>query len=52
MVGSPGGILFPPMLFARNTLASGPQTCFRAEKEFKKVKVGKVEFFMDSPLFL
>jgi len=29
--GSANGILFPPMLFPRNALVSGPQTRFRAE---------------------
>ncbi|HXZ38579.1 MAG TPA: hypothetical protein VEL68_21295, partial [Thermodesulfobacteriota bacterium] len=39
--GSPNGFLFPPMLFPRNALASGPQACFLAEKRLAKVKVGK-----------
>jgi hypothetical protein len=39
--GSPSGFLFPPMLFPRKALASGPQACFLAEKEIAKVKVGK-----------
>jgi hypothetical protein len=42
MAGSPGGILFPPMLFPRNALPSGPRVCFRAEKRFTKVKVGPI----------
>jgi hypothetical protein len=29
------------MLFPRNTLASGPQACFAAEKKIAKVKMGK-----------
>jgi len=30
MMGTPAGILFPPMLFAHNGLASGPQDRFSA----------------------
>jgi hypothetical protein len=35
-IGAPAGILFPPMLFPRNALTSGPQACFFAEKKRKK----------------
>ena len=38
---SPSGFLFPPMLFARNALAPGPQTCFPTGKSATKVKGGK-----------
>jgi hypothetical protein len=34
--GYPERILFPPMLFAPNALASGPQACFFAEKGNRK----------------
>jgi hypothetical protein len=37
-VGSPDGFLFPPMLFPRNALPSGPQACFFAKKKKTKVK--------------
>jgi hypothetical protein len=40
-IGPPAGILFPPMLFAPNGLASGPQARFSAEEKGTKVKVGK-----------
>ena len=40
--GSPERILFPPMLFPRNALASGPQACFFAEKAIARMKVGKL----------
>jgi hypothetical protein len=43
-VGSPEGIPFPPMLFARNALTSGPQACFFAEMAIPKAKVGKGRF--------
>jgi hypothetical protein len=40
--GSGGqAILFPPMLFPRNALASGPQVYFFAEKAIAKAKGGK-----------
>jgi hypothetical protein len=39
--GFPERILFPPMLFPRNALVSGPQACFFAEKTIAKVKMGK-----------
>jgi hypothetical protein len=39
--GSPDRILFPPMLFARNALASGPQACILAEKAIAKAKGDK-----------
>jgi len=32
-----------PMLFPRNTLPSGPQACFSAEKNRSEVKGGKGE---------
>jgi hypothetical protein len=38
-IGPPAGILFQPMLFPRNALASGPQGCFFTEK--KRTKAGK-----------
>jgi hypothetical protein len=38
MIGSPAGFLFPPMLFPRNALPSGPQACFFAEKGTAKVR--------------
>jgi hypothetical protein len=31
-IGAPDGILFPPMLFAHNVLASGPQARFSEEE--------------------
>jgi hypothetical protein len=34
-IGPPAGILFPPMLFAHNGLASEPQAWFSAEKKDK-----------------
>jgi hypothetical protein len=40
-IGPPAGIFFPPMLFPRNALTSGPQACFLAEKRIAKVKGGK-----------
>jgi hypothetical protein len=40
-IGPPAGILFPPMLFAHNGLASGPQAWFSAEEKGTKVKGGK-----------
>jgi len=40
-IGPPAGILFPPMLFAPNALASGPQARFSAEEKGTKVKGGK-----------
>jgi hypothetical protein len=39
--GSPERILFPPMLFARNALAPGPQAFFPLRKRVAKVKGGK-----------
>jgi hypothetical protein len=38
---SPERNLFPPMLFPRNALASGPQAFFFAEKGTAKVKWDK-----------
>jgi hypothetical protein len=35
-------IPFPPMLFPRNALASGPQACFLAEKPTPKMKMWQV----------
>jgi len=35
-IGPPAGILFPPMLFAPNSLASGPQARFSAEERGQK----------------
>ena len=46
--GSPERILFPPMLFPRNALASGPQVCFFAEKATASVKVSKLILALDS----
>jgi hypothetical protein len=46
--GSPEAILFPPMLFARSALASGPQARFFAEKAIAKVKVGKTDSLLDT----
>jgi hypothetical protein len=40
--GSPGGVLFPPMLFARNALASRPQAGLCPGKRIAKVKGGKL----------
>jgi hypothetical protein len=37
------------MLFARNTLASGPQACFGAEKGVIQLKVGKLKNDIDPP---
>ena len=39
-IGPPAGILFPPMLFAHNGLASGPQARFSVEEKGIKVKGG------------
>jgi hypothetical protein len=39
--GSPGQILFPPMLFPRNALVSGPQVCFSAGKRIAKANGSK-----------
>jgi len=39
---APDEILFPPMLFAGNTLAFGPQAKLCSEKGNRKVKVGKI----------
>jgi len=41
-IGPPAGSLFPPMLFAHNGLASGPQARFSADKKGTKVKGGKI----------
>jgi len=38
------GFLFPPMLFARKALASGPQACFLEENAIAIVKVDKRKF--------
>jgi len=46
-IGPPAGILFPPMLFAPNGLASGPQARFSAEEKGTKVKGGKEGRFID-----
>ena len=46
-IGPPAGILFPPMLFAPNGLASGPQARFSAEEKGTKVKGGKVLSLID-----
>jgi len=40
-IGSLDGILFPPMLFPRNGLASGPQSGFLPKKGIAKVKEGQ-----------
>jgi hypothetical protein len=40
-IRNPKSEITGPMLFPRNTLASGPQVCFFAEKETAKVKGGK-----------
>jgi hypothetical protein len=37
-------MLFPPMLFARNALASGPQARFCPGKRMEKVKGGGIRF--------
>jgi hypothetical protein len=37
-IGPAPGILFPPMLFAHNGLASGPKARFSAEEKGTKVK--------------
>jgi hypothetical protein len=42
--GSPGEILFPPMLFARAALASGPQVYLCPGKRIAKMKGGREEF--------
>ncbi len=34
--GPAAALLFPPMLFPRNVLASGPKVCFSREKESQK----------------
>jgi hypothetical protein len=43
--GKTGGpsieFLFPPMLFARHTLASGPQECFYPGKRMVKITLSK-----------
>jgi hypothetical protein len=39
--GASKGFLFPPILFARNALPSGPQACFREEEGIIKVKAVK-----------
>jgi hypothetical protein len=39
-IGPLVGILFPPMLFAHDGLASGPQARFSAEERGTKVKGG------------
>jgi hypothetical protein len=44
MIGSPAGILFPPMLFPRNALASGPQACFSAEKKKSEGGQGDISY--------
>jgi len=46
---TPRKILFPPMLFARNALASGPQAGFFAAKGI--AKVGKRGAFLLTILF-
>jgi len=46
-IGPPAGILFPPMLFAHNGLASGPQTPFSAEEKGTKVKGSKIGNHLD-----
>jgi hypothetical protein len=43
-MGAPAGILFPPMLFAPNGLASRPQARFSAEEKVTKVK--RIKFKM------
>jgi hypothetical protein len=40
-MGPPAGILFPPMLFAHNGLASRPQANFSVEEKGIKVKGGR-----------
>jgi hypothetical protein len=40
-IGPPAGILFPPMLFAHNGLAPGPQARFSVEEKGIKVEVSK-----------
>jgi len=45
--GSPYRILFPPMLFARNPLAPGPQACFPTGKRVAKVKGARKFFHLD-----
>jgi hypothetical protein len=54
MIGPPPGILFPPMLFARNALTSGPQAYLYPGKKIERVKVGKIQIPLDPPhtLFL
>jgi hypothetical protein len=49
MVGSPAEILFPPMLFPRNALASGPQACSLAEKN--KSEGGQAMLSLPAPGF-
>ena len=48
--GSSSGIFFPPMLFARHALASGPQPCLCPWKRISKVKGGKMLFSVDKVL--
>jgi hypothetical protein len=46
MMGTPAGILFPPMLFAHNGLASGPQARFSAEKRKQKIRGANQEHIL------
>jgi len=49
-IGAPAGILFPPMLFAHNGLASGPQARFSVEEKGTKVKGASINFLLTSLL--
>ena len=47
--GAPRGILFPPLLLARATIAFGPQVYACREERIANVKVGKKGNWIDSP---
>jgi hypothetical protein len=45
--GAAGRILFPPMLFPGNALASGPLACFYANKRMAKANGGNPKAGID-----